>query len=104
MNHYLVTYDGNYADEFDVYFHTVMNENELAQAKKKVENWEFEWEEYYFGTNESIEVSREEILECLENARELTEDEYEVLFQLDLTHISFGDGLNFDRIIGYDED
>lgn len=103
MKYYLVTYNGNYADEFDVYFHTVMDENELAQAKGKVENWKSEWEEHYFGTNEYIEVSREEIMECLNGARELTEDEYEVLFQLDLTHISFGDGLNFDCIIGYDE-
>lgn len=104
MNYYLVKYNSNYADEFDVYFHTVMDENELAKAKKEVENWEFEWNEYYFGTNESIEVSKEDLLECLEGAREISEDEREVLFQLDLLHISFGDGLNFDDIIGYNED
>ena len=34
MKHYLVIYDGNYADEFDVYFHTVMTEKELKKATK----------------------------------------------------------------------
>lgn len=101
MKHYLVTYGGNYADEFDVYFHIVMDENELAKAKEKVEDWEYEWEEYYFGTNESIEVSREEIMECLNDARLLTDNEFEVLTNLNLTDIGFGDGLNFDNIIGY---
>lgn len=101
MKHYLVTYGGNYADEFDVYFHIVMDENELAKAKEKVEDWKYEWEEYYFGTNESIEVSREEIMECLNDARLLTDNEFEVLTNLNLTDIGFGDGLNFDNIIGY---
>ena len=104
MKHYLVTYGGNYADEFDVYFHIVMDENELAKAKEKVEDWEFEWEEYYFGTNEYIEVSREELIDFLDNARLLTDNEFEVLTNLNLTDIGFGDGLNFDKIIGYNED
>ena len=104
MNHYLVTYDGNYADEFDVYFHTVVDENELAQAREKAKSWESEWREYYFGTNESIELNGEIIIDCLDNARLLTDNEFEVLTNLNLTDISFGDGLNFDCIIGYDED
>lgn len=104
MKHYIVTYDGNWADEFDVYFHTVMDENELTKSKELVKEWEQDWYEFGFGTNEDLEVSKEEILECLENARELTEDEYEVLSRLGLLNIGFGDRLNFDRIIGYDEE
>ena len=103
MNYYLVRYEGNWSDEFDVYFHTVMDENELTKSKKLVKEWKQDWYEFGFGTNEDLEISKEEILDCLENARELTEDEYEVLFQLDLKYIGFGDRLNFDRIIGYDE-
>lgn len=104
MKHYLVAYDGNWADEFNIYFHTVMDENELTRSKELVNKWEEDWYEFGFGSNEELEISKEDMLECLENARELTEDEYEVLFQLDLTHIGFGDRLNFDCIIGYDED
>ena len=104
MNYYLVTYDGNYADEFDLYFHTVMDESELDKAKEKVKDWEFEWKECYFGTNEYIEVSGEIIIDCLNNARLLTDNEFKVLSNLGLTDIGFGDRLNFDRIIGYDED
>ena len=104
MKHYLVTYDGNYADEFDVYFHIVMDENELARAKEKAKDWEFEWKECYFGTNESNEVSGEIMIDCLDNARLLTDNEFEVLTNLNLTNIGFGDRLNFDRIIDYNED
>lgn len=103
MKYYLVAYDGNYADEFDVYFHTVMTEEELKQAKEDVSTWEDNEErEFYFGTNEEIYVIKEEVLECLNYAREITEEEIEVLARLRIDHISFGDGLNWDRILNYE--
>lgn len=100
MKHYLVVYDGNYADEFDVYFHTVMTEEELKKAKEDVNTWKYNEErEFYFGTNEEIYVIKEEVLECLDYAKEITDEENEVLTRLGVDHISFGDGLNWDRIL-----
>ena len=99
MKHYLVCYDGNYADEFDVYFHDVMDEEDLAEAKRLIGKTEWTGREFYFGTNEGIDVSTEELLECLNNAREITDEQYKVLVDLDITRISFGDGLNWDGII-----
>lgn len=103
MKYYLITYNGNWADEFDVYFHNVLSEEELCQAKQLVENWVNEWEEFGFGTNEDIEISKEELLEILGEATLLTDEQYKVLSELGLTDIKFGDCLDFNRIIGYDE-
>ena len=105
MKHYLVQYEGNYADEFDIYFHQVMTEDELERAKDLISkaDWDDE-EEFYFGTNEWIEVDSSELLEALSSAKEITEDQYKVLSDLDLLSIDFGDGLNWDHFIYYAED
>ena len=103
MKHYLVVYNGNYADEFDVYFHTVMTEKELEQAKEDVSTWEDNEErEFYFGSNEEIYVIKEEVLECLNYAKEITDEENKVLTRLGIDYISFGDGLNWNRILNYE--
>lgn len=103
MKHYLVAYDGNYADEFDVYFHTVMTEEELKQAKEDLNTWKYNEErEFYFGTNEEIYVIKEELLEFLDCAREITDEENEVLTRLGVDHISFGDRLNWNSILNYE--
>lgn len=103
MKHYLVVYNGNYADEFDVYFHQVMSEEELTRAKDLISKINWDYEEFYFGTNEWIEVNSLELLEDLSNAKEITEDQYKVLSDLGLLSISFGDGLNWDSFIEYIE-
>lgn len=102
--YYLVQYDGNYADEFDVYFHMVMSETELEEAKEYISKTDWEEEEFYFGTNESIYVNTEELMECLNNASEITPEQYKVLKDLGLTSIGFGDRLNWDRIIKFAEE
>lgn len=104
MKYYLVQYDGNYADEFDVYFHMVMSEDELAQVKKAIGKTNWKEEEFYFGTNEYIQVSTEGLLDCLNEAKEITEEEYKVLDKLGLTNIGFGDGLNWSWILEYIEE
>lgn len=101
MKHYLVQYDGNYADEFDVYFHMVMSETELEEAKDIIGKTDWNWEEFYFGTNEYISVSTEELMENLSEAKEITEEQFKVLQELGLIHIGFGDNLNWDSIIEY---
>lgn len=99
MKYYLIKYDGNYADEFDVYFHSVVDENTLLDIRRGIEDWEYEWNEYYFGTNESLEISRDDALEALDAAILLTDEQYKVLEDLELLRVSFGDGLNFDDLI-----
>lgn len=102
---YLVKYDGNYADEFDVYFHLVMSEQELEEAKGLIQKVGWREEEFYFGTNEYIDVSSRELLEALNHAVEITPEQHQVLIDLGVNRISFGDGLNWDGIVdcAYDE-
>lgn len=97
--YYLVVYNDNYADEFDVYFHTVMSEEQLKEAKNLISKTDWVDEEFYFGTNESILVSTEELMEYLEHPKEITEEEYNVLSKLGLLKIGFGDGLNWDGFL-----
>lgn len=93
---YLVVYDGNYADEFDVYFHDVMTGKQLIDTINEITFRDFYEEEFYFGTNECIDVTSEELVSKLMNARLLTEEQVRVLRELEMTHISFGDGLNWE--------
>ena len=104
MKYYLVQYYGNYADEFDVYFHNVISEDELNEAKKAVNNWEDEYKVFGFGSNEDIEICQEELIETLDGATLLTDEQYKVLKELGLTRIKFGDCLDLSYVIGYDED
>ena len=99
MKHYLVVYDGNYADEFNVYFHQVMSEDELESAKNIIDKTNWDYEEFYFGTNEWIDINTYDLIECLNGARELTDEQYKVLQDLGLCNMGFGDGLNWDGII-----
>lgn len=99
MKYYLVAYDGNYADEFDVYFHEVMSEVELEEAKNIIGKTNWDYEEFYFGTNEWIDVNKYDLIECLNKARELTDEQYKVLQDLGLCNMGFGDGLNWNNII-----
>jgi len=99
MKYYLVAYNGNYADEFDVYFHQVMSEDDLELAKNIIDKTNWDYEEFYFGTNEGIDVDKYDLIECLDGARELTDEQYKVLQDLGLCNIGFGDGLNWDDII-----
>lgn len=103
MKYYLVAYNGNYADEFDVYFHQVMTEDELKEAKNLISKTNWNCEEFYFGTNEWIDVNSSELLGALSKAKKITEDQYKVLSDLGLLSISFGDGLNWDTFIEYIE-
>lgn len=104
MKYYLVQCDSNYADEFDIYFHMVMSEQELEEAKEIISKTDWDWEEFYFGTNESVDFSTEGLLDCLNGAKEITEEEYKVLDKLGLTDIGFGDGLNWDWILEHAEE
>ena len=99
MKKYLVQYNGNYADEFDVYFHSVMTEEQLEEAKGLIQKIGWNEEKFYFGTNEYIDVSSSELLRNLNKAKEITDEQFRILEDLDISHISFGDGLNWNDII-----
>lgn len=99
--YYLVVYNGNYADEFDVYFHQVMSEEELTRTRDLISKTDWQDVEFYFGTNEAISVFTEELMEYLEDPTEITEEEYNVLSNLGLLKISFGGGLNWDSFLEY---
>ena len=99
MKKYLVQYNGNYADEFNVYFHSVMTEEQLEEAKGLIQKIGWNEEEFYFGTNEYIDVSSSELLRNLNKAKEITDEQFKILEDLDISHISFGDGLNWNDII-----
>lgn len=99
MKYYLVQCNSNYADEFDIYFHMIMSEKELAETIEIIDKTDWVYEEFYFGTNEYVEFSTEGLLECLKDAKEITENEYKVLDKLGLSEIGFGDGLNWHGIL-----
>lgn len=101
MKYYLVRYNGNWADEFDVYFHQVMSEDELKEAEDTITATDWDREEFYFGTNEAIDFSTYELINFLNRAEEITEEQFKVLEELDLLSVSFGDGLNWDSILEY---
>lgn len=103
--YYLVKYNGNYADEFDVYFHSVMSESELKEAKSLIRKVDWVEEEFYFGTNEYIEVNSVDLLKVLDSAVEITPEQHQVLIDLDINIVSFGDGLNWDGLLdcAYDQ-
>lgn len=99
MKHYLVKYEGNWADEFNIYFHQIMNEEELKEAKELVGTTDWEEEEFYFGTNEWMDFSSPELLDALNNAIELNDDQVKALTDLQIEYICFGDDLNWDTIL-----
>lgn len=101
MKYYLVRYNGNWVDEFDVYFHQVMSEDELKEAEDTITATDWDREEFYFGTNEAIDFSTYELINFLNRAEEITEEQFKVLEELDLLSVSFGDGLNWDSILEY---
>ena len=101
MKYYLVKYNGNYADEFDVYFHQVMSEDELKELRESIGKTNWEYEEFYFGTNEWIDVNTIDLLEQLNNVISISDEEYKILEKLGLLKVSLGDGLNWNTFLEY---
>jgi len=99
MKYYLVRYRGNWADEFDVYFHMVMSGEELNELKVTIASTDWEEEEFHFGTNEYLTFSTSELLQWLDESEPITKEQFKVLEELDLLSVSFGDGLNWDSIL-----
>jgi hypothetical protein len=78
---YLVKFQADYADEFDVYGFTVMTENQYIQFRNDLEK--VEWpSENYFGTNEAIVFQSLKDYENAIEVIEIDEKEYQVLEKL----------------------
>ena len=79
MKHYLISGSYNWADEFEVYFYEIINEDDykLYQALKKyLKTW---IDSYYFGTNEGWDDD----FDYLDfTPIELTEEQYHFLNSL----------------------
>lgn len=75
--YYLVKYKANWADEFDVYGHEVLNEEEFKLYTAGLDN--LHELEYCFGTNQEIHYKSNESLKKDFTFQELTQAEYEVL-------------------------
>lgn len=82
--HFLIEFNSNYADEFDVEGFIVMSESKWeahkAYAKKAFKKEDFQ--EVYFGTNEMCSFSGYSDYMRALTVTELTPEQLEVLFQL----------------------
>lgn len=66
MNTFLVKFDGNWADEFDVSGFSIMSEDEWKEIQDIIYNKSEYPLEHYFGTNEAmIFDSAEDLSKCL---------------------------------------
>lgn len=96
---WLVVWNENWADEFDILGIEVIADKYrdclIEKLKKAVNNNINREKEYYFGTNEFIMFDYSYVLEVLKEAKKLTETENKVLFDLELV----GEGQTFLDII-----
>ena len=81
MKKRLLIWDENYSDEFDVYGFELVDSKVVDLAIRIIESIDDDpiAGEYYFGTNESIDLDSDSVLDTLKNAKELTEEELEVI-------------------------
>lgn len=89
-NLYLAKYDDNWADEFDVSGHCVIDEKTYEKLTKKlITNPSFTM---YIGTNEDIEYGEDgQSAEDAIDFQEITQDEYNVLKKLGLARQGFAE-------------
>ena len=79
MRQFLIKTSTNWADEIDLEGFIVLDEKELEEATKEMADLaadDFE-AEVSVGTNEEMDVEAAEVLEELNNAIELTPEEYD---------------------------
>ncbi len=82
MKQYLIKTSTNWADEIDLDGWLILDENDLAEAKKKVQQLVDAdiTAELSVGTNEEMDVDADEVLDELNNAIELTPEEAEEIY------------------------
>lgn len=98
MKQFLIKTSTNWADEIDLHGWLILDENDLAAAKQKLQPMiddDFT-AELYVGTNEEIEVDADDVLDELNSAIELTPEEAHTLTKF--FGLSYGFSL-YDRFI-----
>lgn len=78
----LLIWDQNYADEFDVFGFELVDDIAVQTVIKvlgSIEDGDPVAGEYYFGTNESVDLDSETVLDTLKNAGEPSEEECAVI-------------------------
>lgn len=91
MRQFLVKTSTNWADEMDLDGFIILDEKELEEATKEMADLaadDFE-AEVSVGTNEEMDVEAEEVLDELNNAIELTPEEYKNISRLIGTRYGF---------------
>jgi len=63
VKHYLVTWNGNWADEMDLVGRSVFDEHELKEFKDFCKNSKLEEDSYPVGTNEDIYTTPQDYFE-----------------------------------------
>ena len=85
MKNYLIIWDEDWADEFNIFGYEMLFESELNELIKAIESMpeeeRKEEEEFYFGTNEYLYLSYDEILAKLLEASLLTDEEYSIIIK-----------------------
>ena len=74
----LLTWDQNYADEFDVFGFELVDDiavQTVIKVLESIEDGDPVADEYYFGTNEAIDLCSGEVLDVLKDAGEPSEEE-----------------------------
>ena len=98
MRQFLIKTSTNWADEIDLHGWLILDENDLAAAKQKLQPMiddDF-IAELYAGTNEEIKVDADDVLDELNSAIELTPEEAHTLTKF--FGLSYGFSL-YDRFI-----
>lgn len=78
---YLVKFEADYADEFDVYGFRVMNESQFQEFTANLEKIKFP-QEVYFGTNEAVEFESLDEYKRAFKSKEIDRNEHLVLKRL----------------------
>lgn len=76
--YYIAHFSGNYADEFDLESFSLMTSSEYYNSKSILENVNFEEDEFYFGTNEQLILSSEELKSDIKFIK-ITKEQYNTI-------------------------
>lgn len=77
---YIVDISFNWADEMDVPGFCILTESELNECKDMANQLDDDDEiNYYCGTNEDVNFYKEDILDMLDNAKKISDEELKII-------------------------
>lgn len=77
---YLLTFSEDWADEFQVEGFAIFSQEQLTALKAAVEALDPNWcDEFYFGSNEEIMLSKNKVHTIIFSFKEITEEQVETL-------------------------